>query len=212
MISESISEEIPVCKPGECFFLETLMDGACPTSAKLPCFAFAEACRLRKKYWSLSNEEIGDHVRMVVARGCSKKPPAPDSPEAYLRQISVNLESDLVRNDVKLQKIAELTREDGAYTEFVKDVNSRNPDIDPIAARDEVAFFASNLPSEIREGFCTSTRAIFYLMVGCGYAPRDLKEAFPDITVTEVKYHQAKIREVTAWLGPVLKESQSLRD
>ena len=156
------------------------MDGACPTSGGFPCFAFAEACRLRKKYWSARNDEIGDIVRLCVARGCSKEPPPPDNPEAYLRTISVNLEGKLVAEDKKRKAVFEASQEEGPLAEYARRVREDCAAIeDPISERDDVTFLMSRLPAEARFPFLLSTQKFFLLTLGAGYKPADLEEGFP---------------------------------
>ncbi len=181
------------------------MDGACPTSAGFPCFAFAEACRLRKKYWSAKNDEIGDIVRLMIARGCSKEPPPPDNPEAYLRTISVNLEGKLVAEDKRRKAIYEASREEGPLAEYARRVREEDRSIEnPVEARDEIAFILSRLPDEAVFPFLLSTQRFFLLAMGAGLKPAELKKAFPDITVNEIKHHQKAIRETVRGLASVL--------
>ena len=205
MSFDSIATFVPSCPKGKCHFIGTEVEGACPGTIS-ECFAFGEACRLRKKYWSLSNEEIASHVGLVVARGCSKKPPPPDNPEAYLRKISVNLEGQIVRGDIDTRAIHEAAFEEGDLAEYAKSMRE-NYSVEPtqaIEAREMVALFASTLSAELRKGHCVSTREFFHLSISCGLKPSDFVARYPEIKINEVKYHQSKIREAREALAPIL--------
>ncbi|MEM7560980.1 MAG: hypothetical protein AAF394_17790 [Planctomycetota bacterium] len=161
---------------------------------------------MRKKYFSLENREIGDHVRLAVARGCDKDPPPPDNPEAYVRTISVNLERKLVENDQKARVLEEAARNEGELAEYAQVMEERsglNLE-ESLQARDDVAFFARQLPEEANEGHFLSTRKFYLLCIGCGYKPADFMEKFPEMRAPEVKAHHAKLRETREYCAEIL--------
>ena len=196
MISDSISDEIPPCESEKCYFMGTMMEGACPTSAGLSCLAFAEACRLRKKFWSAEGQEIGDIVRMMVARGCDKKPPPPDNPEAYLRTISKNLCAKYIEQDIKLQKLEAAKHNEGELANYAHQVQENGIVSNPIEAFDEVNFILNQLPSEPRYPYLMSTRDFVVLTAVKGHRPAEIRRLFPEITISEVKHHQKSFRDI----------------
>ena len=183
------------------------MEGCCPPKFGHPCFAFGEACRLRKRQFSLENREIGDHVRLVVARGCDKDPPPPDDPEAYVRKISVNLVGALVKNDQKARVLEEAARNEGALAEYAQEMQEGSGMSleESIQARDDVAFFARQLPDEVGEGRFLSTRVFYLLCIGCGYKPADFMNKFPEMRAAEVKHHHEKIRQIREYCAEILR-------
>lgn len=204
--SEPISDVFKPCAAGACVYCDTIMDGACPTSAGFPCFNFAEACRLRKKYWSASNEEIVGHIDLVTVRGIGKSPPPPENPEAYLRTISRNLEKELVKEDQKRKAVYEASQDEGPLGEFAAALKESGVGGSPMEARDSAAFLLSQLPAEPECPNTMSTRDFMVEYILWGMKPGELLKKYPQLTMEEIKDHQKVIRETRRELQGILGE------